>query len=399
MPDYFVASEGSVIKNKFQILGLQRYRKNSYVQRGKDLSFTSIKRNLLSYSSRCIQGLVEKARPRHQPGVLLQDLVSAAGTSRGHLPGCGSSTPGFHVTSAPTCHGDTCPAWARAQWEAIYDAKIPSDTWEGAEGPPLHGAAALRDTRQEWRHRSTGQGGTCSCHPARSSAIPGMWECTVEGHRTPWPCVGAHRTRWTTRPWPPNLKAGRLDCPPALPQPSDSSQGQGEDMELRGRGKLHTSWPQCPRHTYFITAPYFKFTNRMGLPQTSTNTPASTGACAARLQQASLLGFWKYNNKRWTSTDFFFLRPGHSLHPLCSGRWLQSCCWCPHPRGSGSTNGVSSLHPPTYLWKFCAKWSPWGSWYSARFTVVCWAQPFGRAQDSMGARPRFGKKTPPQTLP
>lgn len=348
MPDYFVVSEGSVIKDKSQILGLQRYRKNSYVQRGKDLSFTSIKLNLLSYSSGCIQGPAEKARPKHQPGFLLQDLISAAGTSQGHLPGCGSGTPGFYVTSAPTCHGDTCPAWARARWEAIYDAKIPSDTWEGAEGPPLHGAAALRDARQEGRHSSTGQGGTCSCHPAQSSAIPGTRECTVAGRRTPRPRVGAHRRRWTTRPWPPNLTAGRLDRPPALPQPSDSSQGQGEDMELCGRGKLRTSWPQCPRHTYFITAPYFKFTNWMGLPQTSTNAPASTGACAARLQQASLLGFWRYNNKRWTSTDFFLLET--RAFPASSLLWTLVTILLMMPPSLGlREHKWGLLPPPTHL--------------------------------------------------
>lgn len=41
---------------------------------------------------------------------------------------------------------------------------------------------------------------------------------------------------------------------PAPSQPCDGSQGQGEDMELCGTRKLHTSWPQCPRHTYFISS-------------------------------------------------------------------------------------------------------------------------------------------------
>lgn len=322
MPDYFAAFEGTVTKDKFQRVGFQCSWKNSYIQIGKDFTFTSVKWNLLSYSSGCIQGPAEEAHPR------CWALGFTAETSQGHCPGCGSGSPVFHFTSTPMCHlwgfkssslrswaapvedcdGDTHPASARDCQEVIYDTEI----LRGAEALPLHRAAMLRDTRQETQKHRAGR--TCLSHLAQSIAIPGMFKHAGTECRKPWPCVGACGRKETTRPWLPNLAAGMPGCPSAsgcLPCTATARY-----KELHGTGKLHTNWLQCPRDTYCISNAIVQV-HKLNRSSTdiSWHHSKQRGLCR-QIQWASFLGFWIYNDRRSTSADFLFETGTFPLHSL-----------------------------------------------------------------------------------
>lgn len=80
-PDYFVASEGSIIKEEFQTLGLQHSRK-SHMLEGKDFMLSSIKQNLLSYLSGSFRAQQRRHVPGINRGILQQDPVSAVETAQ-----------------------------------------------------------------------------------------------------------------------------------------------------------------------------------------------------------------------------------------------------------------------------------------------------------------------------
>lgn len=264
MSDCFVASEGSITKEEFQTLGLQHSRK-SHMLKGKDFMFGSIKQNLLSYFS----GSFRAQQRRHVPGInrgfcsrtqsplwgQLRAISQAAAAAAAQV----STSP---QSSCVICEGSKAPALEAEQ--PLLKAAVGTHTqstvgghircqnalWHlrGDRGPPAP-QSSCSEGHQE--------GGETLEHLAQSSAIPGTCEHSMAGQGTPWPqpCVEAHE-RKTARLWHPNLAARRPGHPlpqaasPALLQPCDGTQGQEEDMTLCGMGKLRTSQPWCPRHTF-----------------------------------------------------------------------------------------------------------------------------------------------------